>query len=186
METDHIIQKADGGKDEIENAIPVCFECHAEIRAYNPKHPKGRKFTSEEIRQHKTQWLEICKTKPEILMSPIDYQVGPINALVDELDFNDRLATEQFGDFFCLYRDEQFRVAVRSGSISILDDSVRKKIYKAYILMGRVNQAINRVTTLNPNEAGTLPDAARDLISKAEMPISDAKMSLVSFLQTED
>ena len=32
METDHIVQAADGGLDTIDNAIPVCFECHAEIQ----------------------------------------------------------------------------------------------------------------------------------------------------------
>jgi 5-methylcytosine-specific restriction endonuclease McrA len=31
METDHIIPKEDGGSDDIDNAIPVCLECHAEI-----------------------------------------------------------------------------------------------------------------------------------------------------------
>lgn len=44
METDHIIPTEDGGDDSIENAIPVCFECHAEIHSYNDSHPRGRKF----------------------------------------------------------------------------------------------------------------------------------------------
>ena len=31
METDHILPQSEGGTDDVENAIPVCFECHAEI-----------------------------------------------------------------------------------------------------------------------------------------------------------
>ena len=47
IETDHIEPKEQGGDDSIENAIPVCFECHAEIHSYNDKHPRGRKFLPE-------------------------------------------------------------------------------------------------------------------------------------------
>jgi len=57
IETDHIIPEADGGGDEIENAIPVCFECHAEIHSYNGRHPRGRKFLPDELRAHKALWL---------------------------------------------------------------------------------------------------------------------------------
>ncbi len=64
METDHILPKAEGGTSDIDNAIAVCFECHAEIHSYNPKHPRGRKFRTEELRKHKEQWLELCKTRP--------------------------------------------------------------------------------------------------------------------------
>jgi hypothetical protein len=53
IETDHIEQAAEGDSDKIENAIPVCFECHAEIHSYNDKHPRGRKFTPDELRHHK-------------------------------------------------------------------------------------------------------------------------------------
>ena len=49
IETDHIKPKEQGGGDSIENAIPVCFECHAEIHSYNDKHPRGRKFLPEDL-----------------------------------------------------------------------------------------------------------------------------------------
>ena len=32
MEIHHIKAKADGGEDSFENAIPLCFDCHAEVR----------------------------------------------------------------------------------------------------------------------------------------------------------
>lgn len=56
IELHHIIQRADGGDDLFENCIPLCFDCHAEVRAYNPRHPKGRKYTEKELKDHRNQW----------------------------------------------------------------------------------------------------------------------------------
>ena len=39
MEVHHIRARADGGTDTYDNAIPLCFDCHAEVRQYDPKHP---------------------------------------------------------------------------------------------------------------------------------------------------
>src|ERR1700732_2746446 len=66
MEIDHIIPQGDRGPGTYENAIPVCFECHAEIHSYNLNHPRGRKFQPDELRAHRDQWLTICKEYPEI------------------------------------------------------------------------------------------------------------------------
>jgi 5-methylcytosine-specific restriction endonuclease McrA len=30
IETDHMIPEGEGGSNDIDNAIPLCFECHAE------------------------------------------------------------------------------------------------------------------------------------------------------------
>jgi len=88
METDHMIPQAEGGDDSIENAIPVCFDCHAEIHSYNPKHPRGRMYTSDELNKHKERWLRICADLPATTFSKSlksDREVGPIQALVDEI-----------------------------------------------------------------------------------------------------
>jgi 5-methylcytosine-specific restriction endonuclease McrA len=91
METDHIRPAADGGNDNIANAIPVCFDCHAEIHSYNDKHPRGRKFTPTELAMHKQHWLKLCSEQPDVgLLSPgrSDGEVGPLQALVDEIEYN--------------------------------------------------------------------------------------------------
>lgn len=49
MELHHIKQKADGGKDTEDNCIPLCFKCHADVRSYNPHHPKGLKYGDKEL-----------------------------------------------------------------------------------------------------------------------------------------
>src|SRR6266487_3991474 len=68
IELDHMLPRADDGSSEIGNAVPVCFECHAEIHSYNDKHPRGRKFLPDELWAHKEQWLEICKNRPEVFI----------------------------------------------------------------------------------------------------------------------
>lgn len=53
MEVHHIKQAADGGPDTFENAIPLCFDCHADVKAYNPRHPKGIRYTEAELVRHR-------------------------------------------------------------------------------------------------------------------------------------
>lgn len=47
-----------GGEDTADNCIPLCFDCHAEVKAYNPRHPKGRKFTENELKGHRDKCYE--------------------------------------------------------------------------------------------------------------------------------
>jgi hypothetical protein len=57
MEIHHVVQEADGGGDDDDNGIPLCFDCHAEVNAYNNRHPRGRKYTPAELRQHRDHWF---------------------------------------------------------------------------------------------------------------------------------
>lgn len=58
MELHHIKQAADGGADDEENCIPLCLECHADVKSYNPKHPKGRQYTEKELKGHRNSWYK--------------------------------------------------------------------------------------------------------------------------------
>jgi hypothetical protein len=70
MELHHIIQKSEEGEDSYENCIPLCLDCHAEVRAYNPKHPKGRKYTETELREHRNRWYEKLRNNSFSLLHP--------------------------------------------------------------------------------------------------------------------
>ena len=61
IELHHIIPKDEDGNDTYENCIPLCFDCHAEVKAYNPKHPKGKKYTASELKAHRDRWYEKVK-----------------------------------------------------------------------------------------------------------------------------
>ena len=58
MEVHHIVAESDGGSNDFDNAIPLCFDCHAEVRQYDPTHPKGIRFTKEELVQHRDNWYK--------------------------------------------------------------------------------------------------------------------------------
>lgn len=60
IELHHIQQVADGGDDTFDNCIPLCFDCHADVKAYNPKHPKGRQYTESELKRHRDLWYSSC------------------------------------------------------------------------------------------------------------------------------
>src|SRR5438552_680030 len=43
------------GPGEIDNAIPLCFECHSEIGRYNDQHPRGNKYKPAELKSRRNQ-----------------------------------------------------------------------------------------------------------------------------------
>lgn len=185
METHHIIP----GDDKIENAIPVCLECHAEIGSYNVNHRIGRKFTTKELKQHKNQWLKICQDHPEILVkSYMRSDVGPLNALLNELEFNAVVAQNKDLDIIgCYFQNTQFKKAVQLGSISILRDELKTAINKVYVSMGRANWYISATSNqLFKNDSWTQQISyAQKFITEAEPQIHAAIEELLKFLVSE-
>lgn len=43
---------------DIENAIPLCLNCHQKLFSYDPKHPLGIKYTSEELKTRRDETYE--------------------------------------------------------------------------------------------------------------------------------
>lgn len=58
IEVHHLISEAEGGTNEIDNAIPLCFECHSEVMRYNDQHPRGTKYKVDELRTRREQVYE--------------------------------------------------------------------------------------------------------------------------------
>ncbi len=109
MEIHHIVPKNQGGEDTEENAIPLCLDCHAEVAAYDVKHPKGKRFTPSELKKHKAQWFAICSQSPWQRLSP------------DQSDFS-REPYEIEEDIFSTLRVDDSRPAQRLvGEISNRD-----------------------------------------------------------------
>lgn len=61
IEVHHIIQEADGGANDFENAIPLCLDCHANAGHYNSRHPKGTKYQPSELRKHRDKHYEFIE-----------------------------------------------------------------------------------------------------------------------------
>lgn len=64
IELHHVTQKAEGGKDTLDNCIPLCFDCHADMRSYDQKHPKGTKYTVSELTAHRDLWYAKVSDSP--------------------------------------------------------------------------------------------------------------------------
>ncbi|MGD0014752.1 MAG: HNH endonuclease, partial [Bryobacteraceae bacterium] len=124
LEIDHIVPAADGTSGSIDNAIPLCFDCHAEVHYYNPSHPKGRSFSAEELRRHKEQWLAICRERPDIFVhaQPAP-EAGSLERLLSEMDFNFHIASRSDArkDAGTPFELAQFRRAIADGTFAWLE-----------------------------------------------------------------
>jgi|SRR5947209_10210539 len=64
IELHHILHKSEGGQDTFDNCIPLCFDCHGDMRSYDHKHPKGTKYTKNELVQHRDSWYKKVAENP--------------------------------------------------------------------------------------------------------------------------
>ncbi|MGV8996080.1 MAG: HNH endonuclease [Parvibaculaceae bacterium] len=64
VEIHHIEPRSEGGSDLLDNAIVLCFDCHAAAGHYNSKHPKGTKYSRTELLQQRDAWYEIVQRGP--------------------------------------------------------------------------------------------------------------------------
>jgi hypothetical protein len=178
IEVDHIEPAAEGGSGDIANAIPLCFECHAEVHHYNAAHPKGRRFTSAELRGHKKQWLGLCKGSPAIFVhaQPAP-EAGSLERLLNELEFNRELAKTPrvCGAFEVL----QFRRAIADGTFTWLPEELKTPVLDAYVALTNANTAIeNMGHALRPSHTESttaqLVQKARGLLNAAVIALSNA------------
>ncbi len=63
IELHHIVDEASGGESTFENCIPLCFDCHAHAGHYNNKHPRGTKYSPQELRRHRDNWYRVVKER---------------------------------------------------------------------------------------------------------------------------
>ena len=137
------IHHIDGSDGDIGNAIPLCFECHAEVRAYDNDHPRGRKFTPRELRAHRDQWLRICTEHVGALIdSARVIEVGPIQALIDELALNERIAAVAHPGSPATFSVQQFHRAVACGAISTLAPPLREALLNVYVKLLASNHMV--------------------------------------------
>jgi len=73
-EVHHISQEADGGANTIANAIVLCSKCHGEAGHYNPRHPKGSKYSPGELRRHRDEWWAYRESNYRPAQKPSGYE----------------------------------------------------------------------------------------------------------------
>ncbi|MCM0080835.1 HNH endonuclease [Geomonas sp. Red32] len=62
IEVAHIVDEHAGGSCDEENGIPTCFDCHQEIGAYSDKHPKGNKFSVNELKARRDRVYQLVES----------------------------------------------------------------------------------------------------------------------------
>ena len=138
------------------------------------------------MRAHKQQWLAICASRPEIFVNAArNADVGPLQALIDELEFNSVVAVHSDNPHAvgCAFHDEQFHRAIREGSIATLNDTLKQSILEAYRAIGYANHMIAATTNnVRTEEKNTAMFAVRNTKSTTDA----ARDSLLQFLGSEE
>ena len=72
IEVAHIDSRDD---NDIDNAVPLCYDCHAEIGRYNAEHPRGNKYKPPELKARRDQ---IYERYTKHLVPPLNIELGPV------------------------------------------------------------------------------------------------------------
>ncbi len=72
IEVAHIEEKRKPGSSDLDNAIPLCYDCHGKIGRYRDEHPLGNKYRVEELKARRNQIYDYYTRH---LVPPIDF--GP-------------------------------------------------------------------------------------------------------------
>ncbi len=178
MEIDHIVPVAGGGSDTYDNAIAVCFDCHAEIHHYNTAHPKGRRFGPDELRAHKDQWLKFCAANSAALAGSVPpAEGGALERLLNELMFNEHLAAA--GRIAAVFEVAQFRRAIGDGTFGWLKKEQVSAVHKAYALIAEINNRAQGITSVEHTaRRADLSNQIVELLPQARAAIESAIKAL--------
>jgi len=75
----HIIPEAENGPDSFDNCIPLCPDCHAEVMAFNSKHPfGGTPYHPQELKRRRDDWYAVVNRRwhelaTHLHRSPLNY-----------------------------------------------------------------------------------------------------------------
>lgn len=150
MEIHHIGNSSD---NDINNAIPLCFECHAEVALYNPGHPKGRKYKHDELKLHRDQWIRICASSAALIETTFNVRdVGPLESLLNELEFNKQLTdVTSIRDLGPPFEVRQFERCIQEGIFSLIDDEIKNALFAVYRELKDVNISLELRNSVRAN-----------------------------------
>lgn len=133
IEVHHIVPESEGGDNNFDNGIVLCFDCHEEVGSYNEKHPKGNKFTHRELKKHRDRWLAKCSlnlpTSTHTKIFPVSLKRAHIDRIFKLLRTDDRRPTQQVVAFF-MKNDHQIAeelLEVAKNKLDIKDKNIQWK-----------------------------------------------------------
>lgn len=123
LEIHHIKSQADGGPDDLDNAIALCFDCHTWAGHYNVNHPKGFKYSPEFLKAARDTWHERVAA-------------GPIPSALEDLAVQAR---------YLISRDHDVSARLLSGDLSLAP------IKDAVLANNEFGRSISSVLRLRPH-----------------------------------
>jgi len=72
--------------NDLDNAIPLCYNCHGLVESYNINHPKGNKFKRKELKLRREQ---IYEEFTRHLIPPIFYEITQVLSNEKKREFPD-------------------------------------------------------------------------------------------------
>ena len=192
IEVHHIKLQSEGGEDNFNNAIAVCFDCHADMRSYDFKHPKGTKYTINELKSHRDNWYkkiesnigianqqDIIETDKKVFESFVKILNwnGSIN-FIRMLDFHNSFETNSLYDFNeIIYHSENPAFEFINPDLEGLRIELLQKIINLMNLIG-----LNTYSLGNRLERNEVPKEWRETLSEkyyvAVKLLNDASLSV--------
>ena len=170
VEVHHIIPREQGGTDDYGNAIPLCFDCHADAGHYHAKHPKGSKYAPSELRKHRDVWFKIVAEG-----KTVSNQLSSENIICQYIITNDIKSVEDI-------RNSNIKIGYFSNILYYQPEILKEDI--EYFLSGEGYKFVEGITFENEEEYLLKnPDAKRieDDVSyyQYERPFSDNELKKV-------
>jgi len=75
----------DPKSSDLDNAIPLCFDCHAAVGHYNSQHPRGRKYSIPELKARRDQ---IYEQHTRHLVPPVRYALEQKGHTLPDVGFH--------------------------------------------------------------------------------------------------
>ncbi|YAF94537.1 MAG: HNH endonuclease [Nodularia sp. CChRGM 3473] len=135
VEVHHIVQEADGGANDLENAIVLCFRCHAEAGHYNPRHPRGTKYSPSELRKHRDAWWKYYENY-DYELRPKNHDNHPLNRIPNGQDI--KLVEKEIGTLWSNYANYPVKTEIVRfkgqliAECTIYKDSLSPHSYELY------------------------------------------------------
>lgn len=96
IEIHHIDQNP--SNTNIDNLIPLCFDCHGELTQYDIKHPKGSKYRIPEIKSRREQ---IYSKHTRQYLRPVNIKISKFMHHLTDRNGTPVLASRKLGDTSC-------------------------------------------------------------------------------------
>ena len=74
IEVHHINPESISHDNSLDNAITLCFDCHADVGHYNKNHPKGNKYSPKELKMHRDRLWKLVAEGKILEEKPLDHQ----------------------------------------------------------------------------------------------------------------